>query len=184
MPLPPHTYKKEIVEEKPQIEVPLYEDEKKFHIFQTSENSRMLHALQNWDWFVRDKPKLLQYLAEVTQRPIAMLRMDSGWKFRLKMENIEALESVKSNETRFPSSDDYVKGKPMRGPKWWPHGVEPRYQMEEEAMLEEAERVIEFIDQNIDLRERPVEKPEGPVASFSRTDLLFCIKPGTNTFSL
>lgn len=66
------------------------------------------HLCRNWDWFVRDKPKLLQYLAEVTKRPIAMLRMDSGWKHRLKMENIEALESVKTNETRFRSSADYV----------------------------------------------------------------------------
>lgn len=63
---------------------------------------------RNWDWFVRDKPKLLRYLAEVTKRPIAMLRMDSGWKHRLKMENIEVLRSVKSSKTRFRSSTDYV----------------------------------------------------------------------------
>jgi hypothetical protein len=46
MPLPPHTYKKEIEEDPIVIRIPEHEDEKKFHIFQTSENTRMLHAMQ------------------------------------------------------------------------------------------------------------------------------------------
>ncbi|BBN13914.1 MYCBP-associated protein [Marchantia polymorpha subsp. ruderalis] len=116
MPQPPHTYCKLL---SPEIKVVIPEDPKlkKFHVFQQLENDKETHALENWQWFEEDRPKLQESISRRINRPQDKLMMDQGFYHRMKMENAGVVDSLKRIEDR------------VRGETWWRMSLRNNWEM-------------------------------------------------------